>query len=195
MAAAPVPHAFSATRAWAKSDTAETISTTASERHKRGNLIIGQHILTRSSRSTVSPTVVCKEARCDRGAYAYPNLHDFRWSGWGDFLRHLSESPDHLAGTLEQTWPAWICDTLHVCRRNNDAPIRSSRSAAHRLTADCETLGASYEYICKIRTSEPDRFILKSVHQMPGLNIWLRQKSVLIGPAAQSDHLGDCGGF
>ena len=28
----------------------------------------------------------------------------------------------------------------------------------------------SYEYICKIWTSEPDRFILNPIHQMPGLN-------------------------
>ena len=27
-----------------------------------------------------------------------------------------------------------------------------------------------YEYICKIWTSEPERFILNSIHQMPGLN-------------------------
>jgi hypothetical protein len=27
-----------------------------------------------------------------------------------------------------------------------------------------------YEYICKTRTSEPDRFILNPIHQMPGLN-------------------------
>ena len=27
-----------------------------------------------------------------------------------------------------------------------------------------------YEYICKIWTSEPDRFILSSIHQMPGRN-------------------------
>jgi hypothetical protein len=27
-----------------------------------------------------------------------------------------------------------------------------------------------YEYICKIWTSEPDRFILDPIHQMPGLN-------------------------
>ncbi len=29
-----------------------------------------------------------------------------------------------------------------------------------------------YEYICKIWTSEPDRFILDPIHQMPGLNTW-----------------------
>ncbi len=28
-----------------------------------------------------------------------------------------------------------------------------------------------YEYICKIRTLEPNRFILNPIHQMPGLNI------------------------
>ena len=27
-----------------------------------------------------------------------------------------------------------------------------------------------YEYICKEWTSEPDRFILDPIHQMPGLN-------------------------
>ncbi len=27
-----------------------------------------------------------------------------------------------------------------------------------------------YDYICKIWTSEPDRFILNPIHQMPGLN-------------------------
>ena len=27
-----------------------------------------------------------------------------------------------------------------------------------------------YEYICKIWTAEPDRFILSPIHQMPGLN-------------------------
>ena len=26
------------------------------------------------------------------------------------------------------------------------------------------------EYICKIWTSEPERFILNPIHQMPGLN-------------------------
>ena len=27
-----------------------------------------------------------------------------------------------------------------------------------------------HEYICKVRTSEPDRFILNPIRQMPGLN-------------------------
>ncbi len=28
-----------------------------------------------------------------------------------------------------------------------------------------------YEYICKIWTTEPERFIINQIHQMPGLNI------------------------
>ena len=38
--------------------------------------------------------------------------------------------------------------------------------------ARLKTLGGltPYEYICKIWTSEPDRFILNPIHQMPGLN-------------------------
>jgi hypothetical protein len=27
-----------------------------------------------------------------------------------------------------------------------------------------------YEYVCKIWTSEPERFIINPIHQMPGLN-------------------------
>lgn len=35
-----------------------------------------------------------------------------------------------------------------------------------------KTLGGltPYEYICKIWTSRPDRFILNPIHQTPGLN-------------------------
>jgi DNA-binding CsgD family transcriptional regulator len=33
-----------------------------------------------------------------------------------------------------------------------------------------------YEYICKIWTSELDRFILNLIHQMLGLNTWKIQK-------------------
>jgi hypothetical protein len=40
------------------------------------------------------------------------------------------------------------------------------------LPLTLKTLGGltPYEYICKIWTSEPDRFILDPIHQMPGLN-------------------------
>jgi transposase InsO family protein len=44
--------------------------------------------------------------------------------------------------------------------------------AAYNFTRRIKTLSGltPYEYICKIWTSEPDRFILNPIHQMPGLN-------------------------
>jgi len=45
--------------------------------------------------------------------------------------------------------------------------------AAYNFARRLKTLNGltPYEYICKIWTSEPERFILDPVHQMPGLNI------------------------
>ena len=44
--------------------------------------------------------------------------------------------------------------------------------AAYNFARRLKTLGGltPYEYICKIWTSEPDRFILNPIHQMPGRN-------------------------
>lgn len=44
--------------------------------------------------------------------------------------------------------------------------------AAYNFARRLKTLSGltPYEYICKIWTSEPDRFILNSIHQMTGLN-------------------------
>ena len=44
--------------------------------------------------------------------------------------------------------------------------------AAYNFARGPKSLGAltPYEYICKIWSSEPDRFILNSIRQMPGLN-------------------------
>ena len=44
--------------------------------------------------------------------------------------------------------------------------------AAYNFARRLKTLSGltPYEYICKIWTSEPDRFILHPIHQMPGLN-------------------------
>ena len=44
--------------------------------------------------------------------------------------------------------------------------------AAYNFARRLKTLGGltPYEYICKVWTSEPDRFILNPIHQMPGLN-------------------------
>ena len=44
--------------------------------------------------------------------------------------------------------------------------------AAYNFARRLKTLGGltPYEYVCKIWTSKPDRFILDPIHQMPGLN-------------------------
>jgi hypothetical protein len=44
--------------------------------------------------------------------------------------------------------------------------------AAYNFARRLKTLSGltPYEYICKVWTSEPDRFIVNSIHQMPGLN-------------------------
>jgi transposase InsO family protein len=46
--------------------------------------------------------------------------------------------------------------------------------AAYNFARRLKTLSGltPYEYICKIWTSEPDRFILDPIHQMPGLNTY-----------------------
>ena len=44
--------------------------------------------------------------------------------------------------------------------------------AAYNFACRLKTLSGltPYEYICKIWTSEPDRFIVDPIYQMPGLN-------------------------
>ena len=44
--------------------------------------------------------------------------------------------------------------------------------AAYTFARRLKTLGGltPYGYLCKIWTSEPDRFIVNPIHQMPGLN-------------------------
>jgi hypothetical protein len=43
---------------------------------------------------------------------------------------------------------------------------------AYNFARSLKTLNGltPYEYVCKIRTSEPDRFIVDQIQQMPGLN-------------------------
>ena len=46
--------------------------------------------------------------------------------------------------------------------------------AAYNFARRLKTLSGltPYDYICKTWTSEPDRFILDPIHQMPGPNSW-----------------------
>jgi hypothetical protein len=56
----------------------------------------------------------------------------------------------------------------HDQLRTHLADFMSAYNFARRL----KTLSGltPYEYICKIWTSEPERFIIDPIHQMPGLN-------------------------
>ncbi|QFG34957.1 hypothetical protein ESD82_01780 [Paracoccus pantotrophus] len=49
----------------------------------------------------------------------------------------------------------------HEGRRGSHASVRLSENNA---------VAPPYEYTCKIWISEPHRFILNPIHQMPGLN-------------------------
>ena len=67
-------------------------------------------------------------------------------------------------------------DPRLFCRGRSHDQLRMHLAdflAAYNFARRLKTLHglASYEYICKIWTSEPDRFILNPIHQMPGLNI------------------------
>lgn len=58
---------------------------------------------------------------------------------------------------------------------NDHAQLRAHPAdflAAYNFARRLKTLNGltPYEYMCKIRTSEPDRFILNPTHQMPGLS-------------------------
>jgi transposase InsO family protein len=60
----------------------------------------------------------------------------------------------------------------HDQRRRHLADFINADNLARRL----KTLKGltPYEFICKQWTSEPDRFNLNPIHQMPGLNSWVR---------------------
>ncbi|KID12324.1 hypothetical protein P279_29050 [Rhodobacteraceae bacterium PD-2] len=53
-----------------------------------------------------------------------------------------------------------------------EPPANPGRFTAYNFARRLKTLNGltPYEYICNIWTSEPDRFILNPIHQMPGLN-------------------------
>jgi hypothetical protein len=58
----------------------------------------------------------------------------------------------------------------HDQLRSHLADFMAAYNSARRL----KTLSGltPYEYICKVWTSEPDRFIVDPIHQMPGLNTY-----------------------
>ena len=80
-------------------------------------------------------------------------------------------------GEADQKTIRWIVFPLNVKRFHYDSheQLRTHLEdfmAAYNFARRLKTLGGltPYEYICKIWTSEPDRFILDPIHLMSGLN-------------------------
>jgi len=62
---------------------------------------------------------------------------------------------------------------IHERNRELFLPLDKHRSINAAVETFFKTIKAElaiFEYICKIWTLEPDRFILNPIHQMPGLN-------------------------
>jgi transposase-like protein len=79
------------------------------------------------------------------------------------FSRHTRLPPDDGLYALQR-----FHDDSHHQLRTHFASFLAAYNFDRRL----KTLGSltPYEYICKIWTSDPDRFILDPINQMPGLN-------------------------
>lgn len=92
-------------------------------------------------------------------------------------IEHRLTKPNHpwTNGQVERmnrtikdaTVKRFHCDS-HDQSRTHLADVLAAHNFARRLMTLNEL--TPYEYICKIWTSEPDRFILDPIHQMPGLN-------------------------
>ncbi|TDX28259.1 hypothetical protein EV657_11287 [Rhodovulum visakhapatnamense] len=80
-------------------------------------------------------------------------------------------------GEADQARHQWRVFPLNVNRDHHDShdqlrPHLADLMAAYSFARRLKTIDGltPCEYICKIRTSEPDRFILNPIHEMPGLN-------------------------
>ena len=93
--------------------------------------------------------------------------------------RHRAPA-DQAAPSLDQ-WPGRAHEPHHQGRHRQALPLRHPRPApaaprdfvaAYNFGRRLKTLKGltPYEFICKCWTSEPERFTLNPLHQMPGLN-------------------------
>jgi transposase InsO family protein len=96
---------------------------------------------------------------------------------WRGGIEHRLTKPNHpwtngqverMNRTIKEATVKRFHYDSHDQLRTHLADFMAAYNFARRL----KTLGGltPYEYICKIWTSEPDRFILDPIHQMPGLN-------------------------
>ena len=87
------------------------------------------------------------------------------------FRRHTLLPLDDCLYALQPSIPHLTRSALHRCLQRHGISHLADFMAAYSYARRLKTLGGltPYEYICKIWTSEPDRFILDPIHQMLGL--------------------------
>jgi transposase InsO family protein len=92
-------------------------------------------------------------------------------------IEHRLTKPNHpwtngqverMNRTIKDATVKRFHDTSHAQLRTHLADVLAAYHFARRL----KTLGGLTpdEYICKVWTSEPDRFIVNPIHHMPGRN-------------------------
>jgi hypothetical protein len=112
-------------------------------------------------------------------------------------IEHRLTKPNHpwtngqverMNRTIKDATVRRFHDDNHDQLRTHLADFLAADNFARRL----KTLGGltPYENICKTWTSEPDRFILDPIHQMPGLN---NGRQPLLGQADVVRTGADCG--
>ncbi len=117
----------------------------------------------------------CEQPRNRNTAYSMPMRFDMICEANG--IEHRLTKPNHpwTNGQVERmnrtikdaTVKCYHYDSYDQLRMHLGDFLDANNYARRLKTLSGLT---PYEYICKIWTSEPDRFILNPIHQMPGLN-------------------------
>ena len=101
----------------------------------------------------------------------------FEYKGGYNGIEHRLTKPNHpwTNGQVERMNRTIKDATVKRYHYDSHDQLRTHLTdfmAAYNFARRLKTLGGltPYEYICKIWTSEPERFILDPIHQMPGLN-------------------------
>ena len=117
----------------------------------------------------------CEQPRNRNTAYSRPMRFDMICAANG--IEHRLTKPNHpwTNGQVERmnrTIKDATVKRYHYDRHDHLRTHLSDFLNAYNYARRLKTLSGltPYEYICKIWTSEPDRFILNPSHQMPGLN-------------------------
>ena len=117
----------------------------------------------------------CEQPRNRNTAYSRPMRFDIICAANG--IEHRLTKPNHpwTNGQVERMNRTIKEATVKRYYYDNHDQLRTHLSDfldAYNYARRLKTLSGltPYEYICKIWTSEPDRFILNPIHQMPGLN-------------------------